>query len=84
MLWELKRLKIREEYKKHYADLELGINLSSEQGHLGFTNQDKGKYQYKNEFRKEFNSMIKKLKKDGTIHKILKKYLGNNIIYYSK
>ncbi|TWI70326.1 amino acid ABC transporter substrate-binding protein, PAAT family (TC 3.A.1.3.-) [Desulfobotulus alkaliphilus] len=69
VLWELDRLKKSGEYKG--KDFVEGSVVSSNQGFLGFTNQDKGKFPFKEDFLKKFNAEILKMQASGEIQKII-------------
>jgi len=55
--------------------LKLGSVVSTEQGYLGFTNQQPELYPYKQDFIMQFNRHLKRLKQDGTIDRLVVDYL---------
>ena len=75
ILWELHRLKERNEFRGN--DIVEGAFVSSEYGYLAFTNQDKGKFDYKDDFVKKFNQVIKEMKEKNEINAILNKYISS-------
>jgi len=76
MLWELKRLKYKGEYNENkHKKLVITTNISNEQGYMGFTNQGKGKFAFKQDFIKQFVKVINQMKKDGEIEEILQSYI---------
>jgi len=77
ILWEIKLL-TQEGVVKPNWELTLGTSISGEQGYLGFTKTSPDKYPYKSHFVERFNQTLKQLQKDGTVDKIMSKYLQNN------
>lgn len=73
ILWELSRLKKSGEYEEggRHEKIVEGITLSVEQGYLGFTNQDKGVFTFKEDFIKTLNKIILDMKEKGEIEKII-------------
>lgn len=70
----LKNLGIYDEGGDHTVLIE-GPVISSQWGYLGITNRDKGHFGFKREFVFEFNEIITKMKENGEIENIVKKYL---------
>lgn len=72
---ELKRLKATGEYEglKNATIIE-GATITTEQGFLGFTATDKGKFHYKKDFVKKFNIEIYNMRKNGELQDILDRY----------
>ena len=48
--------------------------ISTEQGFLGFTDRDQGKFPYKTDFLKQFNSIVYEMKRNGEIDAIARKF----------
>jgi len=59
---------------KKFPVIKKGMKVKENFGHVGFTLQDKN-YPFMKDLQKEFNATIKKMKQNGQIAKILKKYL---------
>lgn len=76
ILWELNRLKKSGEYKDHYTKIKEGPVISSEQGFLGFTDRDNGRFYFKNDFVMKFNSIMIEMKTRGEVQKIINNYEG--------
>lgn len=79
ILWELKKLKeegLYDEGGKH-AKLIEGASIAIEQGFLGFTDKDDGKFSYKDDFLKKFNMAIYDMRKSGELEGIIDDYLRN-------
>ncbi len=75
MLWQLKILRNSGKYDEDiHQELVLVANISREQGYLGFTNRDHGKFAFKKDFVQQFNSIIKQMKKDGVVQAVLDFY----------
>ncbi|OQX21985.1 MAG: ABC transporter substrate-binding protein [Desulfobacteraceae bacterium IS3] len=72
-LWELNRLKKNGEYDEggRHVKIEEGATVSVEQAFLGFTDRDKGKFYYKDDFVMKFNAVIADMKNKGEIQKII-------------
>lgn len=76
------RIAILNEYKKiqkatgRYKDVRIaeGTVISREQGYMGFTAMDNGKFYFKDDFIKKFNAVIENMKKRGEIQAIVEKY----------
>jgi polar amino acid transport system substrate-binding protein len=77
ILWELKRLRESGKYREDgaHAKLLVGATISVEQGHLGYTDRDEGRFAYKADFVKQFNAIIKEMKKSGDIQRIVDEFL---------
>lgn len=79
ILWELNRLKKSGQYDeggKHDIIIE-GPVLSFENGYLGITNRDNGRFTFKNDFLNKFNVIINKMKHSGEIEDIVVNYYSN-------
>ncbi|WP_199911738.1 type 2 periplasmic-binding domain-containing protein [Dongshaea marina] len=77
ILWELKKLKATGEYQEgvRHAKLLEGATISIEQGFLGFTDKDKGKFPYKTDFIKEFDTVIYSMRRTGELQEIIESYV---------
>ena len=77
ILWEIKKLKESGKYDeggKHSRIVE-SVIVSTEKGYIGFTNKDKGKFGFKDDFLAKINKIIKNMKASGEIDKIIKNYI---------
>lgn len=77
ILWELKQLKLNGEYDeagKHVVLME-GATVSIEQGFVGFTDMDKGKYPFKEDFKKQLDVVIYNMRRTGEMQKIVNDFL---------
>ena len=54
-----------------HSKLVEGITITIENGYLGFTNKDNGRFYFKKDFLKQFNHAINEMKKHGEIEKIV-------------
>ena len=73
VLWTISRLKRAGVYDAgglHERIIE-GITLSTEYGHLGYTNRDEGRFAFKGDFIARFNAVIEAMKKNGEIEEII-------------
>lgn len=75
ILWALKKLKASGEYKNTFPTLVQGATLSKEQGFVGFTNKDKGKFDFKEDFKRRLNALLEEMKARGEIQAIIDKYI---------
>jgi len=78
VLWELKRLKAAGKYDEggKHAKISEGVTISIEQGFLGFTDRDNGKFSYKDDFVKKFNRVIYEMRKTGELQKMVREKFG--------
>lgn len=77
ILWEIKKLKASGEYSAdHFDNIQEGALVAGEWGYLGFTNQDKGKFPFKDDFIEKFNAVILKMRNTGEIDDIVDAYVG--------
>lgn len=70
----LKREGLFDEGGKHAQLVEAAV-IGHEQGFLGFTDRDQGRFPYKNDFVKEFNSVIYQMRRRGEIERIAQQFL---------
>ncbi|MDP6777882.1 MAG: ABC transporter substrate-binding protein [Candidatus Latescibacteria bacterium] len=77
ILWELKRLRKDEAYREGtaHAGIVEGATVATEQGYLGFTGRDGGRFPFKDHFVEELNAIIDEMKKSGEVQGIVDKYL---------
>ncbi|PHV06132.1 hypothetical protein CSQ96_17030 [Janthinobacterium sp. BJB412] len=75
IVWELGR--IRHEGLAEAGALPIAETtaLSAEQGYLGYTNRDAGRFPYKHDFIRKFNAAIKEMKQDGEIRDAIEHFL---------
>jgi polar amino acid transport system substrate-binding protein len=55
--------------------MEMAV-IATEQGFLGFTDRDQGKYPYKTDFLKQFNAIVYDMKRNGEIERIARNFFG--------
>ncbi|MYN45552.1 transporter substrate-binding domain-containing protein [Pseudoduganella sp. FT93W] len=74
--WTLKQLKAEGRYDEGHAHAELGeaLVIATEQGFLGYTERDNGRYTYKTDFVKQFDSIIYQMKRNGEIDTIARNF----------
>jgi polar amino acid transport system substrate-binding protein len=65
----LKREGLYDEGGKHAALVEAAV-IGQEQGFLGFTDRDQGRFAYKTDFVKEFDAIIYQMRRRGEIERI--------------
>ncbi len=77
ILWELKKLKAQGKYDEggRHAKLLEGTTITIEQGFLGYTNRDNGKFPFKEDFKKEFDIIIYEMRRTGEIQKIIDSFM---------
>lgn len=64
----------KSKWHKDVTAMSEGAIISKEQGHLGFTNRDKGFFHYKKDFLNNFNQVFNKLKSSGELDKLVNQY----------
>ncbi|WP_236701270.1 substrate-binding periplasmic protein [Thalassomonas viridans] len=77
ILWELKQMKLKGEYNeggKHARLLE-GATITIEQGFLGFTANDQGKYPFKEDFKKQLDIIIYEMRRNGLTQRIIEDFV---------
>jgi len=80
ILWELNKLKetgLFDEGGKH-AKLREALVISTEWGHLGFTNRDFGRFHFKEDFVTKFNAVIITMQKTGEIQLIMDQVIASS------
>lgn len=75
ILWEINHLKAIGKYNSKHATLEEGATISSEHGFLGYTNQDKGKFSFKEDFVQKLDATINAMKQSGELDKIVNSFI---------
>ena len=74
--WGLKQLKASGEYDAaKQGKIAVATVISKEQGYMGFTNQDKGAFAFRDDFIKQYVAIIEQMKADGEIQAILDSYV---------
>ncbi len=80
ILWTRKALAREgklDEGRTHAVLVEAAV-IGVEQGFLGFTDRDKGKFTFKTDFAKKFDTVIYQMKRQGEIERIARDYFRNN------
>jgi polar amino acid transport system substrate-binding protein len=74
---ELKKLKENGEYDEggKHAKLLEETTISIEQGFLALTDRDNGKYDYKEDFLKKFNTIIYNMRRTGELQKMVEQFI---------
>jgi polar amino acid transport system substrate-binding protein len=82
ILWKLKQLKAAGKYEEagRHAKLLEGATISIEQGFLGFTDKDKGKFPFKDDFVKKFDTIIYEMRKNGELQRIVNDFTKNMFV----
>jgi len=70
--WELKKLSKEGRYNGH--NIEKTAVISQEYGYLGFSTRG-GRYPFKNDLKKQYLNILEKMKKNGEIDTIVKRFL---------
>ncbi|WP_229257403.1 substrate-binding periplasmic protein [Duganella callida] len=74
--WTLKQLKAGGRYDEggSHAELAEATEIATEQGFLGFTDRDNGRFGYKTDFVKQFDNAIYQMKRNGEIEAIARNF----------
>ncbi len=82
ILFELGQLKRIGKYQEGagHARLIEGATISLEQGFIGFTDRDQGRFGYKDDFIKRFNTILYEMRRSGELGRIVDRFLGGNVI----
>ncbi|MYM22548.1 DUF445 family protein [Duganella sp. FT135W] len=74
--WTLNQLKASGKYHEGLAHAELAeaIQIAANQGYLGYTSRDKGRYTYKSDFVKQFDAAIQQMKRSGEMDTITRNF----------
>jgi polar amino acid transport system substrate-binding protein len=75
ILWTLKELKEKGEYKPSFNEIQFSPHISIEYGHIGYTTENDSIFFYKNDFKKKMDNIIQAMKEDGRIEAITFKYI---------
>ena len=75
ILWELGKLRHEKLIEAGALAVEETAALSAEQGHLGYTMRDDGRFPYKQDFIRQFNAIIRDMKQDGEIRNTVERFL---------
>jgi polar amino acid transport system substrate-binding protein len=74
--WTLNQLKAQGRYNEGstHAEIAEATVIAVEQGFLGYTDRDNGKYTYKTDFAKQFDNAIYQMKRTGEIDSIARNF----------
>jgi polar amino acid transport system substrate-binding protein len=74
--WTRNQLKTEGKYDEPgvHAEVAEAVVIATEQGFLGFTDRDNGKYAYKSDFIKQFDTAIYQMKRTGEIETIARNF----------
>ncbi|MCG8565730.1 MAG: transporter substrate-binding domain-containing protein [Desulfobacterales bacterium] len=76
LLWTLKQMKAgNESQSARYSKLTQVMDISREQGYLGFSNQAMDRFPFRSDFIRKFVAVIQKMKETGEIQAILDSYI---------
>ncbi|WP_093387245.1 substrate-binding periplasmic protein [Rugamonas rubra] len=75
IVWELGRIRHEGLVEPGALPIAETSVLSAEQGYLGYTNRDAGRFPYKHDFIRKFNAAIKEMKQDGEIRDTIEHFL---------
>jgi len=79
ILWGLKEIREDRQYSNmKFSNIEEKATISSEYGHLGYT-KHASYYPFKQNFIKDFNLIIKKMLKDGSIEQISNQFFKHKL-----
>ncbi len=73
----LKRNGLYDEGGKHAVLVEAAV-IGVEQGFLGFTDRDNGRFPFKTDFAKKFDAIIYQMQRQGEINRIAQEFFRNN------
>jgi polar amino acid transport system substrate-binding protein len=78
--WTRNQLKAQGRYDEGrlHAELAEATVIAVEHGFLGFTDRDNGKFTYKTDFVKQFDSVVYQMKRTGEIEAIARSYFRNH------
>lgn len=71
--WTQKQLAREGKLPSGAAGVEAAV-IATEQGFLGFTDRDQGKFPYKTDFLKQFNAIVYDMKRNGEIDRIAREF----------
>lgn len=77
VLWLLSRLRAQGKYNPNgaHANILEGATIVSEQGHIGYTNADKGAFAYKADFMAQTDKILTAMKESGEIEQIVEAFI---------
>ena len=76
VFWTIKQMKAQGGLEPNQADaLAAVMEISREQGYLGFTNRDEGRFPFRSDFIRKFVAEIQRMKENGEIQEILDAYV---------
>ncbi|WP_199911739.1 substrate-binding periplasmic protein [Dongshaea marina] len=77
ILWELKKLKSSGEYLPGEKGVQIfeGATISTEQAFVGFTNRDNGKFSFKQDFLRQFNSILYEMQRRGELQQLREEFV---------
>jgi polar amino acid transport system substrate-binding protein len=75
IVWELAKLRHEKLIGTGALEVEETAALSAEQGHLGYTLRDDGRFPYKDDFIRRFNAIIRDMKQDGEIRNTIEQFI---------
>ncbi len=78
VLWELSQLQKQGKYKPDGGQAKIveGATLVTEQGHIGYTNADKGAFAYKADFVSQMDRILTAMKESGEIQQIVEQFIN--------
>jgi polar amino acid transport system substrate-binding protein len=78
--WTLNQLKAEGKYDEggKHARLAEAVQIGVEQGFLGYTDRDNGRYAYKSDFVKQFNDALYQMKRNGEIDTIARNFFKSH------
>ncbi len=77
ILMELKRLKSQGKYHEgsKHARLIEGATVTREQGFLGYTSRDRGRFSFKADFKKQLDSQLYQMRRSGELQRIIDDFI---------
>ncbi len=74
--WEVDQIRRHGEVEAQRIAIVETNRLYSEKGHLGFTDRDDGRFEFKNNFMQDLNAAIIRMKNDGEIDRAVERFLN--------
>ncbi len=79
IMWTLNNMRKNNEVPTRVSDvIRYSTFVSNQQGYLGITGRDQGKFPFKKDFLAQFNKILQELKNDGSIDTIINNFLEEN------
>lgn len=75
ILWTQRKLTSEGKLDAAQRGVEMAV-IATEQGFLGFTDRDEGRFPYKTDFLKQFNAIVYDMKRNGEIERMSKAFFG--------